>query len=86
MTKDGRVIFVYGPALNVRELAQLLKAAGVVTGMELDINPDWMSYESYSAGHHPNSPTPKNLLPTQTQSASRYYSPASRDPTAVYAR
>ena len=40
-TKDGRVVFVYGPSLNVRELAQLLKRAGVVTGMELDINPDW---------------------------------------------
>ena len=33
-----RVIFVYGPSLNVRELAQRPRHAGVVTGMELDIN------------------------------------------------
>ncbi len=47
ITKDGRVIFVYGPALNVRELAELLRHAGVVTGMELDINPAWMSFMYY---------------------------------------
>src|ERR1035441_7167749 len=44
ITADGRVIFVYGPALDVRSLAELLKRAGCVTGMQLDINPDWMSY------------------------------------------
>jgi hypothetical protein len=86
ITRDGRIVFVYGPSLNVREVAQLLKTAGAVTGMQLDINPDWMSYEFYKPGNHPNNPTPKNLLPTQMQPATRYYSPASRDFTAVYAR
>jgi hypothetical protein len=86
ITKDGRVVFVYGPALNVRELAQLLQRAGAVTGMQLDINPDWMSFESYTPNGHPNNPTPKNLLPDQMQPPNRYYSPASRDFTAVYAR
>lgn len=86
ITKNGRIVFAYGPALNVRELAQLLQRAGAVTGMQLDINPDWMSFEYYTAGHHPNNPTPKNLLPNQMQPATRYYSPASRDFTAVYAR
>ena len=28
MTADGRVIFAYGPALNVRELAEVLQRAG----------------------------------------------------------
>ncbi len=86
ITQNGRIVFAYGPALNVRELAQVLQRAGVVTGMQLDINPDWMSYEYYKPGHHPNNPTPHNLLPTQMQPATRYYSPASRDFTAVYAR
>jgi Phosphodiester glycosidase len=86
ITSDGRIIFVYGPSLNVRELAQLLKRAGVVTGMELDINPDWMSYMYYLPKHHPANPTPVNLLPDQLQPPDRYYSPASRDFTAVYAR
>jgi len=31
-------------------------------------------------------PRPVNMLPDQTQPPDRYYSPASRDFTAVYAR
>jgi Phosphodiester glycosidase len=86
ITRDNRIIFAYGPSLNVRELAQLLKRAGAVTAMELDINPDWMSYMYYLPKHHPASPTPVNLLPDQVQPPNRYYTPASRDFTAVYAR
>lgn len=86
ITRDGRVLFVYGPALNVRELADLLKRAGAVTAMQLDINPEWMSYMSYRPGHHPSNPTPKNLLPDQIAASNRYYSPNGRDFTAVYAR
>jgi Phosphodiester glycosidase len=86
ITKDGRVLFVYGPALNVRELADLLKRAGAVTAMQLDINPEWMSFMTYRAGHHPNNPTPKNLLPDQQSPPNRYYSLNGRDFTAVYAR
>jgi hypothetical protein len=86
ITKDGRIIFVYGPALNVRELADLLQRAGAVTAMQLDINPDWMSYEYYLPKGHPSNPVPVNLLPDQMQPPDRYYSPASRDFTAVYAR
>ena len=86
ITSDKRIVFVYGPALNVRELAALLQRAGAVTAMELDINPDWMSYMSYSPGHHPNNPTPRVLLPDQLQPPDRYFSPSGRDFTAVYAR
>jgi hypothetical protein len=86
ITKDGRLIFVYGPALDVQTLAGLLQRAGAVEGMQLDINPFWMSFESYHADGHPSDPTPTNLLPTQQQTAYRYYSVYSRDFTAVYAR
>ena len=44
ITKDGRIIYVYGPALNVQDLADLLQRAGAVEGMQLDINPYWMKY------------------------------------------
>lgn len=84
-TKDGRLIWVYGPALDVRELASLLRRAGAVTAMQLDINPAWMSYEYYRHSNRAN-PTPKNLLPTQQEPADRYYFPNSRDFTAVYAK
>ncbi|MGO9082351.1 MAG: phosphodiester glycosidase family protein [Streptosporangiaceae bacterium] len=86
VTADGRLIYAYGPALNVRMLAELLKRAGAVTAMQLDINPDWMSFMYYLPKNHPADPTPVNLLPDQLQPADRYYSLSSRDFTAVYAR
>jgi hypothetical protein len=85
ITKDGRVIWAYGPALNVRELASVLRRAGAVTAMQLDINPAWMSYEYYLHSERA-SPTPVNLLPNQQEPADRYYYPNSRDFTAVYAK
>ncbi|MGO8958429.1 MAG: phosphodiester glycosidase family protein [Streptosporangiaceae bacterium] len=85
ITKDGHVIFVYGPELNVRELAELLKRAGAVTAMQLDINPDWMSFMYYLHDESAR-PRPVNLLPNQLQPPTRYYSPTNRDFTAVYAR
>jgi Phosphodiester glycosidase len=86
MTRDGRLVYVYGPALSVRTLADLLQRAGCVEAMQLDINPEWMSFMYYRPGHHPADPTPLNLLPGQQQPAGRYYEPSSRDFTAVYAR
>ena len=86
VTRDGRVIFVYGPALDVRTLAGLLQRAGAGEALQLDINPFWMSFEYYQAHGHPSDPRPVNLLPTQQQSAYRYYSAYSRDFTVVYAR
>jgi hypothetical protein len=85
-TADGRIIFVYGPALSVRSLASLLARAGAVTGMELDINPDWTNFMFYEPGTHPANPTPVSLLPDQVQPADRYYALANRDFTAVFAR
>jgi hypothetical protein len=86
VTRTGRIVFVYGPALNVRELADLLQRAGAVTAMQLDINPEWMSYMYYLPRGHPADPAPVNLLPSQQQPPDRYYSTSSRDFTAVYAR
>jgi hypothetical protein len=86
ITKDGRVIYVYGPALDVRQLATLLQHAGAVEGMQLDINPFWTTFEYYQAGRRPSDPSPVNLLPGQQGAANRYYSLWSRDFNAVYAR
>jgi Phosphodiester glycosidase len=86
ITKDGRVIFVYGPALNVQELADLLQRAGAIEALQLDINPEWMSYDYYKTDGQPSDPTPVMLLPDQQATPYRYYSVYSRDFTAVYAR
>jgi hypothetical protein len=85
-TADGRIIYVYGPALSVRTLASLLARAGAVTAMELDINPDWTNFMFYEPGTHPGNPTPESLLPNQVQPADRYYALANRDFTAVFAK
>ena len=86
ITRDGRVIWVYGPALSVRTLAGLLQRAGAVEAMQMDINPAWMSYMYYKPTPSAASPTPVNLLPTQQEPANRYYAVNSRDFTAVFAR
>jgi hypothetical protein len=86
ITKDGRIIFVYGPGLVVQSLADLLKRAGAVEALQLDINPEWMSFDYYKASGHPADPTPHAVLPTQQGSAYRYYYVYSRDFTAVYVR
>jgi hypothetical protein len=86
ITADGRIVYVYGPALNVRELAGLLQRAGAVRAMQLDINTDSMSFMYYRSGRHPTDPTPINLLPDQRQPPQRFYSISSRDFTAVVAR
>jgi len=86
ITKGGRIIFVYGNGLIVRTLADLLKRAGAVEAMQLDINPEWMSFDYYKANGHPADPTPHAVLPDQQGSPYRYYSVYSRDFTVVYAR
>lgn len=86
ITRDGRLIYAYGPALSVSTLAGLLQRAGAVEAMQLDINPFWTSFEYYQADGHPADPAPVDLLPTQQTTPYRYYSVYSRDFTAVYAR
>ncbi len=79
LTADGRVVFVYGPALSVRTLADLLRRAGVVTGLQMEINPAWMSFMYYQQTADPTNPTPVNLLSSQERPANRYLEPTSRD-------
>ena len=86
ITKDGRIVYVYGPALNAQDLGQLLQRAGAVEGMQMDINPSWMKFDYYQAKGKPSDPTPVPLLPTQQPSPYSYYTPSTRDFTAVYSR
>jgi hypothetical protein len=86
ITRDGRVVYVYGSALNAQDLGLLLQRAGAVEGMQMDINPAWMKFDYYQAKTNPSDPTPVPLLPTQQPSPYSYYTPSTRDFTAVYAR
>ncbi len=85
VTATGAIVYAMGPALSVQTLADLLRRAGAVRAMELDINPDWVSFMSYSPGTDPANPVPAKLT-TFTRPADRYYQPSSRDFVAVYLR
>jgi hypothetical protein len=53
VTADGALVYAQGPALDPLQLARLLARAGVVRGMELDINPDWPIFAAYDPpGEH----------------------------------
>jgi hypothetical protein len=86
ITKDGRIVYVYGSALNAQDLGLLLQRAGAVEGMQMDINPAWMKFDYYQAKGNPGNPAPVPLLPTQQPSPYSYYTPSTRDFTAVFAR
>lgn len=85
VTANGDILYACGPALSVRSLAEVLQRAGAVRAMELDINPDWVSFMSYDPSTDPGNPTPQKLVDFD-RPADRYYDQSSRDFVAAYAR
>jgi hypothetical protein len=83
VTATGDIVYTSGSALSVATLARLLRAAGAVNAMELDINPDWVSFMTYSGNRA--SPDPVKLW-NFVQPADRYLQPASRDFVSVHLR
>jgi Phosphodiester glycosidase len=85
VTASGDLVYVAGDALSVGTLAALLKRAGAVRAMQLDINVAWISYMWYTPGSPSSAPVPHKLVAFQ-RPANRYFTPTSRDFFAVYAR
>lgn len=83
VTADGALVYVGGPALSVETLARTLVAAGAVRAMELDINTQWVSANTYVPG--PNGPVGTKLVDSLRYAPDRYLSPQSRDFVAVTA-
>ncbi|MDQ2852155.1 MAG: phosphodiester glycosidase family protein [Actinomycetota bacterium] len=83
--KDGTVVFVLGPAMDVQTLANVLQHAGAINAMELDINPDWTNYLTYT---HPvaGKAVPQRLGNDSRPSLVRYLSPSTRDFVGVFGR
>jgi hypothetical protein len=86
ITKDGRIVYAYGQALDAEDLALLLQRAGAVEGMQLDINPAWMKFDLYTTHGNSTQPSAVPLLPNQYPTVYSYLTPSTRDFTAVYAR
>jgi hypothetical protein len=68
---------------TVTSLAEILKRAGAVRAMELDINTYWPSLITY---RRPGAIGAANLLPTMVRSPQRFLTPDDRDFFAVYLR
>jgi hypothetical protein len=84
VTASGAEVYVAGPAMSVCTLGNILHAAGVVRGMELDINPDWISGAYFQQGPGPTRGFP--LYPAQKLPPSHYFQPSSRDWYAWFTR
>lgn len=78
VTAQGDTVVVMGPALTAQSLANLLLDAGSVRAMEMDINPEWMSFMWYTPSGDPTRPTPHKLVDF-ARPADRYFSATSRD-------
>jgi hypothetical protein len=60
VTSNGALVYAQGPGLNPAQLAFLLVRAGVVRGMQLDINPDWPIFATYDPASPDGPATPAN--------------------------
>lgn len=85
VTATGVEVYVGGPALSVCTLGRILQDAGVVRGMELDINPNWVS-GTYFHDRPGAAPQGFRLFPAEKVDPAHYLTPTSRDWFAWYAR
>ena len=89
VTADGALIYVAGPALTAKSLAESLQRAGAVRAMTLDINPEWVTFNFYNHANGIGSSivNATKLYPRMERPATRYLGPTreSRDFFMVYA-
>ncbi len=81
--RHGNLIYAAADYQTVRTLAQILKRAGAVRAMQLDINPEWPTLITYT--HH-HGLDPVRVVPNYQQPPTRYLVPDDRDFFAVYRR
>jgi hypothetical protein len=76
VTADGALVYVAGPALTAKSLAESLQRAGAVEAMTLDINPEWVTFNFYQhAAGNPLQVSGTKLYPEMQRSADRYLPP-----------
>jgi hypothetical protein len=90
VTADGALVYVTGSALDPLQLAQLLVQAGVVRGMQLDINPFWTVLVTYDPPTPGGKAAPSNgskLLGATEQGPATFFDPLwARDFVTMSAR
>jgi hypothetical protein len=89
VTQGGALVYVAGPALDPLQLAQVLVQAGVVRGMELDINPSWPVFATYAppAGAPAGPTNGSSMSPAADQGPATFFEAAwARDFITMSAR
>jgi Phosphodiester glycosidase len=81
--RQGNIIYAAADYQTVTTLAEILQRAGAVRAMELDINPEWPTLNTYT---HDHGLTPTMIVPNYQQKPTRYLVPDDRDFFAVYRR
>ena len=81
--RRGNLIYAAADYQTVVTLAELLKRAGAVRAMELDINPEWPTLITY---RHRHGLLPTRVVPNYQQPVTRYLVPDDRDFFAIYRR
>ncbi len=81
--RHGNLIYAAADLQTASTLAALLIHAGAVRAIELDINPEWPSFITYSSS---GGRDPIKLVPNNQQSSGRYLVPDDRDFFAVFRR
>ncbi len=81
--RRGNLIYAAADYQTVTTLAEILKRAGAVRAMELDINPEWPTLNTY---RHRHGLLPTMIVPNYQQAPTRYLVPDDRDFFAVYRR
>ncbi len=83
---DGTLVYVGGPAMSARSLGHTLIAAGAIRALELDINPNWVTFNTYRFDPASGTTTGTKLMANMNRSADRYLAPDDRDFFALFAR
>lgn len=80
----GHLLYIAGPGLDPETLAAAMVAVGALRAMELDINPEWLSYVSFTGVG--SAITGVKLLDTMYFPTDHFLQPFWRDFVAVFAR
>ena len=81
--RNGNLIYAAADWQTVVSLAQILRRAGAVRAMQLDINPEWPTLITY---RHRGGLQPDRIVPNYQQPPTRYLVPDDRDFFAIYRR
>jgi hypothetical protein len=85
VTAAGALIWVGGPGLTIESLAETLVRAGAVRGMQLEINQEWVQFDTYAV-NTAGTVSGTRLLAGMQHTGNRWLSVDTRDFVAVFSR